>query len=692
VRRKSFGPTWLWLAAIVVFSAALRVLLVRRMPAPWIMVDELIYSELGKSFAADGRFLVRGVPSSGYGFVYPILIAPAFRLYGSVPQAYAAAKAINAVVMSLAAVPTYFLARRLLSPALSLAAAALAVLIPSMLYTGTLMTENAFYPLFVLAALLLVLTLERPTALRQVVLLAVCGLAFATRAQAVALFGAALVAPILHGLIERDVRSVPRRFATLYGLTAVGAVVALVGTTARGRSPLSLLGAYRAATDRGYSFSEIGRYILWHLAELDLALGVVGLAALIAVWLSPRSTSAGARAFAAATLPIIVLLVVEVGAFASMQSFRIEERNDFYVAPFALIAMLGLASRDDVVPRLRRVLFAAALIAGVLPVALPFAKFVNSSAVSDTFGLLPWWWLQDRGIHFGPLRFVALGVGLGAAALVFVPRRFALIPAVLVAVYFVLASAIVENGRHGIRQASVGGLWAGIRVTHPDWIDRRVGRAADVSFVWHYAGETRPLWNNEFFNRSVRTVYTVDGPDPADGGLPEIPVHELADGRLATATGATPRVHYAVSYTDIAGTRLARDPGIGLALYRVDGPMVILTRVNGLYANDTWSGPRVTYRRLRCSGGQLSVRLGTDAHLFSGNQVVTAIENGHEVASIQIAPTALPTLGVPLDPDANGECTVAFTVTTLRVPAVVQPGSRDNRRLGAHFFSFDYSA
>ncbi len=142
-----------------------------------------------------------------------------------------------------------------------------------MLYTGTLMTENAFYPLFVLAALLLVLTLERPTALRQVLLLAVCGVAFATRAQAIALFGAALVAPLVQGLIERDLGRVPRRFATLYGLTAVGAVLALVGTVARGRSPLSLLGAYRAATDRGYSFTEIARYFLWHTAELDLAAG-----------------------------------------------------------------------------------------------------------------------------------------------------------------------------------------------------------------------------------------------------------------------------------------------------------------------------------------------------------------------------------------------------------------------------------
>ncbi len=684
------GPA-LALAAVVVLSAAVRIALARRMPAPWIMVDELIYSELGKSVAADGRFLVRGVPSSGYGFVYPVLLAPAFRLYASIPDAYAAAKAINACVMSLAAVPAYLLARRLLTPWLSVAAAALSVAIPSMLYTGTLMTENAFYPVFLLGALLLVLTLERPTRVRQVLLLAACGFAFATRAQAVALVGAALIAPVVHGLIERDVRRVPRRFATLYGLTAAGAVLALVGTLARGRSPLSLLGAYRAATDRGYSLTEIARYILWHVAELDLALGVVGLAALIAMWLAPRSTSAGARAFSAATLSITVLLVVEVGAFASMQSFRIEERNDFYVAPFALIALLGLAARDDVVTGARRVRLAAALVAGILPLALPFAKFVNSSAVSDTFGLLPWWWLQDQGIHFHSLRLVALGVGLAAAAFIFVPRWLAFVPVALVAVYFVLASAVVENGRHGIRQASAGGLFAGIRLPHPDWIDRRVGRAADVSFVWHYAGETRPLWNNEFFNRSVGTVYTVDGPDPADGGLPETPVHERPDGRLATASGTIPRVRYAVSYTDIAGTRLARDPGIGLALYRVDGPMVILTRIRGLYANDTWSGRRVTYRRLRCTGGQLTVRLGTDAHLFSGNQVVTATEQGKVVGSIEVAPTDQPILGVPLDPDAHGVCTVTFSMATVRIPARVQPGSTDKRALGAHFLAFDFS-
>jgi hypothetical protein len=248
---------------------------------------------------------------------------------------------------------------------------------------------------------------------------------------------------------------------------------------------------------------------------------------------------------------------------------------------------------------------------------------------------------------------------------------------------------VVEDGRHGIHQTAVGSLWAGIRVAHPDWIDRAVGRTASVAFVWHYTGETRPLWNNEFFNRSVGDVFTVDGPDAADGGLPETPVREQSDGTLASAAGV-PQVRYAVSYTDLAGTPIARDPQVGLVLYRIDGPLVVLTRISGLYP-DTWAGRSVAYRRLRCSGGRLAVRLGTDEHLFSTAQVVTATVGGRVVARIRVPPTEQRTLQVPLRPDAQGACRVTFTMAQLRVPALVQPGNKDTRRLGAHFLAFDFT-
>ena len=74
-------PAWAWLAVLVLVSFLFRAWVARGMSAPFIMVDELIYSELAKSFAATGRFLVRDVPTSGYGLVYPVVISPAYALF-----------------------------------------------------------------------------------------------------------------------------------------------------------------------------------------------------------------------------------------------------------------------------------------------------------------------------------------------------------------------------------------------------------------------------------------------------------------------------------------------------------------------------------------------------------------------------------------------------------------------------------
>src|SRR5206468_3448921 len=61
----------LGLAGLVVAAIVSRALLARWMVAPWILPDEFIYSELAKSFAEQGRFLVGGAPYGGFGRVYP---------------------------------------------------------------------------------------------------------------------------------------------------------------------------------------------------------------------------------------------------------------------------------------------------------------------------------------------------------------------------------------------------------------------------------------------------------------------------------------------------------------------------------------------------------------------------------------------------------------------------------------------
>ena len=143
-----------WLVLLVGFSTLLRAGFAARVPTPWILPDELVYSELAKSIASGHRPAVRGVPVFGWGEIYPTLIAPAWALIDDPVRAYHAALIVSAFVMSLAAVPAYLLARLFVSKRISFLVAVMTVLVPSMAYTGVVMTENAFYPVFLLAVFL----------------------------------------------------------------------------------------------------------------------------------------------------------------------------------------------------------------------------------------------------------------------------------------------------------------------------------------------------------------------------------------------------------------------------------------------------------------------------------------------------------------------------------------------------------
>ena len=181
-------PAVAWLVGLVVISTVLRFLFARAIPAPFIFQDELLYSELGKSFGTTGHFAVRELPgTAGVGPVYPLLISPAYALFGSLPHAYVAVKVINSLLVSLSAVPAYLIARRLLAPLPSLLAAALTLTLPWLFFSALVMTENAFLPAFLFWFWSLVVMLERPTLVRQLVMFALLGVAYETRPQAVAL-------------------------------------------------------------------------------------------------------------------------------------------------------------------------------------------------------------------------------------------------------------------------------------------------------------------------------------------------------------------------------------------------------------------------------------------------------------------------------------------------------------------------
>jgi Dolichyl-phosphate-mannose-protein mannosyltransferase len=681
-------PSWAWLTAIVAGSTLFRAALARDMVAPFILVDEIIWSEVARGLADAGEPLIRGEPDPGYSIVYPLLLSPVYALFENLVDAYAGVKTLNAFVMSLAAVPAFFLARRVVRDGLALLAAVMTVAVPSLAYTGTVMTENPFYPLFLVVALVLVVALERPAPWIVVGLYALVGVAFATRVQAVALVPAILLAPLVLAVFRRTgLIATISRFRWLYGIAAAGTLAVLVVQLVAG----NLLGAYSPVGEQSYDLGEVLRFLWWHVAELSLYVLVVPLAATIVLVARARSLDARLQSFLAATVALVLCVVPIVAAFAAEFSDRIQERNMFYVAPLLCIALLAWIECGA--PRPRVLAAVAAVVSAVLVTAIPLDRFITTSAVTDTLMLLPFWSLQDRiGADWIELAAAALAVGL-AAAFLFVPRRYALALPLLVLSLWILAIRPIWSGKHGFERASLGALFQGIREADRDWIDEALPPGSEAAFVW--SGRTDRLTVNlsEFFNRRVGPVYYLAAPTP--GGLPEQEVRIDAEtGAVTFPDGAPVRDVYVVADSSFepAGEPLATDKGWGVTLWRVTPPLVSATRIDGLYPRDTWSGPEVTYVRRRCEPGRLSVELSSDANLFLEPQTVVARSNGRVLGRVRFEPDERAVLSVPVAPPPGAtECRVVFTVTPTAVPEEVTAGGNpDPRELGAHFNRFVY--
>src|SRR5689334_14432455 len=184
-------------------AALVRLLLTRSLLAPWIMGDELHYSALANSFASNGVMRLREEPST-LRSLYPVLVSPAW-LATSVGTAYALTKVLNVLMMTLAAIPFFIWARRLVRPGSALVATLLVLLLPALLYANMVMTESAFLPAFLLSVLLAALALERPTPLRQLLAIVSIGLPVAIRAQGVVLVPILLTAIALKVLLDTRV-------------------------------------------------------------------------------------------------------------------------------------------------------------------------------------------------------------------------------------------------------------------------------------------------------------------------------------------------------------------------------------------------------------------------------------------------------------------------------------------------------
>lgn len=517
------APAPLVLAGLVLISIAVRVFLGREIGTPFILVDELVHAELAESVVESGRFHVRGEPLT-VTFLYPLLIAPAW-LFGSMETTYAVAKAIGAVVMSLAAVPVFLWGRTLVADTSALAAAALTLASPWLVLTGTLMAEVAFLPVFLLACWTIARALEAPSLARQAVALGACGLAAATRVQGLIVWAILTTAVLAY---RRELR---RWWPTAAALVLAGVALLVVP---RG------LGVYGGVDDPDYGAASLARWLVYDLGVLALAVGVVPLAALVA--LRPRTPRE--RAFVAVAASATAWLLALAAVSSHWNPVGVKERYLLYAIPLLFLALVLWVERGAP----RRSWGAAA----ALPVlALPLGDLYDDPALlGNAFGLIPFYRLS---LDVDGVRLLVVALAVAAAALAW--WRPALV-APLVLAYLVAANApvtaVLRNHALGLEE-----------LTRPaQWIDRYATGEVAYLNTSNYAPETlrgdlwsqwAPVWEAQFWNRDLERVISLEYPEPAP--LPQI------DAKLDWATGEIRGADAALVLAD----RRARIYGVRLA-------------------------------------------------------------------------------------------------------------------------------
>jgi hypothetical protein len=555
------------------------------------------------------------------------------------PTTYGLAKAINAVLMTLAAIPVYLWGIRLAPRRYALVAVALTLLLPSLFYTGELMTENAFFPAFVTGVFTIALALERPTPFRQGLMLLALLVTVAVRFQGLVLLVVLPTAVLLklffdlRGREGEPRRRIVRNAVLPFWPTAAAVAAAGVAYAAykhhQGLSLTSGLGSYQVVTTGDYPLRAAARWTLYHFAELPLAFGFIPACAFLVLLgiglMRPRTLSTTERSFLAVTTAATIWLVAEVGVFASRYSFRIEERNMFALAPLFLLGLALWLARGAPRPPLVT-LVAVALPAGLL-VTVPLVSLLNASIFSDTFGLIPLLRLSQRlsgGIPLVKKLLVAGGVA-GGLLFALTPRRFAA-PVMVgsVAAFLVLSSYSVHGAIRDYARNLAGGTGV---LDNRTWVDDRAG-GSEVGALYGHSSDTFQeavaLWETEFWNRRLTRVYTFGIAEPV--GLAETAVTvDPASGRLR-ATDAS-------AQQELAGTReFVTDTGTDLvgsssathgpfALYALRPPPRIASLASGVYA-DGWMGAEAAYTRYASSlGGPRTVDVTLSRRSWTGKDV-----------------------------------------------------------------------
>jgi hypothetical protein len=691
---------------VVYFSlAALYAWQASRRPVPTNFTDELELTQLARAIAETGEPARRGEPY-GLATLVAYVLAPVWWL-GSTTASWAAAKLVLVLAMTATVFPAYGLARMVVPKWHALAAAGASVAVPALAYSPILVEEPLAYPISTTALWLVARALERPAWGRVAAALGISVVAVLTRTQLAVLF-----AVLVLGLLWIAWQSEPlRRWRTEWSRWDwVGAVALTVGVAfalaaAMGHASTAWRNTMLEYKDRIFENAS------WAFGALAIGVGVLPVLVGVAALARPRSElrDPRTRAFVTTSVAALVVFVAYAGIKGAYNSTvfstLVVERNLMYLCPILFIAT-ALAFAHGV-GRGWAIAASAVFTLYVVtatPLRLDQYPYYEAHGLSiAAFANRELGWSQ--GTIEGAL-VAACGVALVVAVTLKLLRPHSV---AFTWVAGAAAVAVVAWGMTGQVYAAEGERLFSEQIDRNlprpyDWVEEATG-GESVVVLGQQISDATGIWLTEFFNPSVRKMWSLDGTAQRVGGPILTPDLDDVDGTLTPPPGTA----YALA---VNGVRLQapvvaeRD---GAVLYRIDGGVLQLQEaLVGREAVDGWmigssEDPvaRASYTRYDVSQDEpgLAVVQLTREGWCPDPSVRTTGKVTVRIGPVGIGPDRQPqidqvtetrTFDVP-DCKANGTTLtpprvpwrMEITVAPTFVPAEVDPSSSERRRLGA---------
>ncbi|CAN5373989.1 hypothetical protein BH20ACT13_BH20ACT13_00300 [soil metagenome] len=674
-----------------------------RHPVPTIYSDEIELAWLSRSIAETGEAARRGDPY-GLATLVAYFLAPVWWI-GSTATGYAAAKLLLVLAMTATVFPAYALARLVVPPWYALAAAGGATIVPALAYSPILVEEPLAYPLATLALWLIARVYVNPSWGRAGLAVLACAAAMLTRTQLSILF--ALLVLGLLWLCWQSERSRLWR-SSWSGWDWVGLVTLGVGAAVSASALLGHLSKSWRDTTGAYP-ERILEHAAWASGALAIGIGVLPLLAGIAALARPRSeaTDPKTRAFVITSVFALVVFVAYAGIKGAQISITfstlVVERNLIYLCPilFAATALAFVRGVGRGWAIAGATVFTVYVVTEV-PLRLDNYPYYEAHGLSlAAFLNREWGWPEGRiESTFLAACFVSVGI---LVALRYLRRgstvftAVAATAAVAVFTWTLTAEVYAAEGERRLARQIADNLPAPY-----DWVDRATGGGSVVILGQQMTDDPTGVYLTEFFNRSVKKVWSTDGTAPGPGAI-LTPDLASADGTLTPS----PETDYALTLNGVelqAPVVKRMGPYI---LYDVGRePLKLASGVNGI-DRDGWiadtdrdgfaeasynrfdtsrDGPGFAIVNLSrvawCSGGapgKATVRIGPIGIGPDSQPAISEVTQTQTKTVTQCTATGF-RLAAP-----SGPWRVEVEITPTFSPHDIDPNHSDRRQLGAVF-------